>query len=324
MRASQLILPVMRERSDMPLWAEGRTKIPPPRFVMSFGTPGDGPGEFHSPIGIAIDSHDEIYVTEFHTHRVQVFDTSGKQLRMFAVDGQPGGIAVDQEGHVYVAPLLGHRIDVFDREGKALHSFGKQGSGDGEFQQPGGIAIAADGTVYVVDQANHRIQRFKPDGTFLGAWGKHGSAPGEFGGEGPAGSRLSGPHFAAFDAAGCLWTTEGANLRVQKFDANGKPLFAFSGAGDGPGCFGGRPADRTNPFEGPIGITIDHQGRVWVSSTNNRVQCFAQDGTFLTGIGDEGIEPGEFIIPHALAFDSAGYLYVVDASNQRVQKFEVR
>jgi sugar lactone lactonase YvrE len=323
LQASQLVLPVMREKSAVPLWATGATKIPPPQFVLSFGTPGDGAGEFHSPIGIAIDAQDEIYVTEFHTHRVQVFDTSGRHLRMFAVDGQPGGIAVDQEGRVYVAPLLGHRIDVFDREGQALDSFGHQGNGDGEFDEPGGIAIGPDGTVYVVDQGNHRIQRFTPDGTFLGQWGQHGSAPGQFGGAGPAGSRLSGPQFAVFDADGHLWTTEGANLRVQEFDPAGKPLLAFAGEGEGPGCFGGRPADRTNPFEGPIGIAVDHMGRLWVSSTNNRVQCFARDGTFLTGIGDEGIEPGEFIIPHAMAFDSQGALYIVDASNQRVQKFAV-
>lgn len=90
----------------------------------------------------------------------------------------------------------------------------------------------------------------------------------------------------------------------------------------GAGHFSGRPRDRTNPFEGPIGITVDLQNRVWVSSTNNRVQCFSPDGKFLTGLGDEGAEPGEFIIPHARAIYSRGFLYVVDASNQRIEKFD--
>jgi hypothetical protein len=31
--------------------------------------------------------------------------------------------------------------------------------------------------------------------------------------------------------------------------------------------------------------------------------------------------PGEFVIPHGLAIDSRDRLYVVDASNQRVQVF---
>lgn len=109
---------------------------------------------------------------------------------------------------------------------------------------------------------------------------------------------------------------------VLVFDADGKPLFAWTGIGDTAGCFGGRPKDRTNPFEGPIGIAVDLKGRIWVSGTNNRVQCFSSDGKFLTGIGDEGAEPGEFIIPHAMAIDSRGLLYVVDSSNQRIQVFE--
>lgn len=319
---SRLVLPVLQARSDVPVWAEGATSIPPPKFIKQFGTQGDQPGELHSPIGIAIDDHDRIYVTEFKNNRVQVFDQDGNSLNTIAVANQPGGIAVDKQGRIYVALMLDHKIVVFDADGKPLREWGKPGAGDGEFTQPGGIAIGPDGSVYVVDQVNHRIQRFSPDGMFVAKWGGHGSQPGQFGGEGPLGSRLSGPHFCAFDASGHLYTTEGANLRIQRFDAEGKPLSQWTGIGEGPGGFGDRPADRANPFDGPIAITVDHQGRIWVSSTNNRVQCFSPEGKFLTGIGDEGAEPGEFIIPHGLAIDSRGWLYVVDASNQRVQVFD--
>jgi sugar lactone lactonase YvrE len=298
--------------------------VPPPKFIKQFGTQGDLPGELHSPIGIAIDTQDRIYITEFKNNRVQVFDTDGNSLQTIAVASQPGGIAVDKEGRIYVALMVDHKIVVFDADGQPLREWGKSGSGDGEFSQPGGVAIGRDGSVYVVDQANHRIQRFSAGGTLLAKFGGHGSEAGQFGGDGPLNSRLSGPHFCAFDRDGHLYTTEGANLRVQQFDADGKPLLAWTGAGEGPGCFGGRPADRTNPFEGPIGIAVDQQGRIWVSSTNNRVQCFSADGKFLTGIGDEGGETGEFIIPHGLAIDSHGWLYVVDASNQRVQVFELQ
>lgn len=321
---SRLILPLMRAKSDVPVWAEGATSIPPPKFVREFGSLGDKPGELHSPIGIAIDSQDRVYVTEFHNKRVQIFDAHGRSLRMISVPTQPGGIAVDSQGRIYVALMLSHNVLVFDAEGKQIADFGKSGAGDGEFNQPGGIAIGPDGSVFVVDQANHRIQHFTTDGKFLSKWGEHGNAVGQFGGDGPKNSRLSGPHFCTFDHSGNLYTTEGANLRVQRFDATGKPLFAWSGIGEQAGHFGGRPKDRTNPFAGPIGITVDHKDRVWVSSTNNRVQCFSPEGKFLTGIGDEGAEPSEFIIPHAMAIDSHGLLYVVDSSNQRVQVFELQ
>ncbi|MCA9062519.1 MAG: CocE/NonD family hydrolase [Planctomycetaceae bacterium] len=321
---SRLVLPVTQERKALVSWAQRDAKLLPPRFVREFGTEGDQPGEFHSPVGIAIDSQDRIYVTEFRNKRVQVFDVSGHSVQIIPVESEPGGIAVDQQGRIYVALMLGHRIVVFDPQGTKVAEWGTEGSADGQFSQPGGIAIATDGSVLVVDQQNHRIQRFTPDGQFVSQWGEYGSEAGQFGGDGPRGSRLSGPHFAAIDAAGHVYTTEGANLRIQKFSAEGVPLQEWTGEGDRAGRFGVRSEDRSNPFEGPIGVVVDHASRIWVSSTNNRVQCFSPDGEFLTGMGIEGAGQSEFIIPHGLAVDSKGRLYVVDASNQRVQVFETR
>ena len=58
------------------------------------------------------------------------------------------------------------------------------------------------------------------------------------------------------------------------------------------------------------------------SSSNSRLQCFTTEGKYLTGLLVEGDEPGQFVIPHALAVDSKGFLYVVDSSNHRIQKFK--
>jgi DNA-binding beta-propeller fold protein YncE len=60
-----------------------------------------------------------------------------------------------------------------------------------------------------------------------------------------------------------------------------------------------------------------------VSSLNDRVQAFTLDGKYLFGISTSGEEPGQLSKPHGMAFDSAGNLYVADASNQRIQKFAV-
>ena len=66
---------------------------------------------------------------------------------------------------------------------------------------------------------------------------------------------------------------------------------------------------------------MDRQDRVWVSATNNRVQQFTNAGKYLRGVGGEGTEPGRFRLPHGVALDSRGCLYVVDTMNARVQKF---
>jgi sugar lactone lactonase YvrE len=60
-----------------------------------------------------------------------------------------------------------------------------------------------------------------------------------------------------------------------------------------------------------------------VSATNSRVQQFTNDGKYLRGIGGLGAKPGQFRVPHALALDSRGFLYVSDTMNGRVQKFDV-
>jgi sugar lactone lactonase YvrE len=301
--------------------ARGEPKEPAIQFLLQWGKLGKGPGEFHSPIGIAINAKDEVFVTEFKNNRVQKFSPDGKFLGQFPVAEMPGGIAVDRKGRVYVAPLLAHKVCVYDEAGKLLGEWGKQGKADGELDQPGGIAVAPDGTVYVADQVNRRVQRFTPEGKFLAKWGEYGSKPGQFDGVENPNSRTGGPNFLACDRQGNVYTTEAKLGRVQKFTADGKPVLAFGDNGTGPGGFGGRPMN----LPGPIGIAVDRCGRIWVSATNNRVQCFSPEGKFLFGLEslEAGDKPGEFHTPHGLAFDSRDRLYVVDAQNQRVQKFAV-
>ena len=47
---------------------------PAAKFVLAWGKKGDQPGEFHSPIAIAINNKDEVYVTDLNNARVQKFE----------------------------------------------------------------------------------------------------------------------------------------------------------------------------------------------------------------------------------------------------------
>jgi sugar lactone lactonase YvrE len=252
---------------------------------------------------------------------VQRFSAEGNRLGGFPVEAMPGGIAVGRGGNVYVAPMMSHKVCIYSPEGRLLKSWGKQGKGHGEFDQPGGIAVAPDGTVYVADQVNRRVQRFTPDGEFLLAWGEYGTKPGQFDGKERFPNRTGGPNFVAVDRAGFVYTTEAAPGRIQKFTPEGKPVASFGNNGTEPGGFGGRPRN----LPGPIAVCVETGGRIWVSSTNNRVQAFSPEGRFLGGAValEAGDAPGRFHTPHGLAFDSKGRLYVVDTQNYRVQTFAV-
>ncbi len=53
-----------------------------------------------------------------------------------------------------------------------------------------------------------------------------------------------------------------------------------------------------------------------------RISRFAADGTYLGGFGEFGSGPGQFAVPHAMAFDSQGRLFVADRGNSRIQIFD--
>jgi DNA-binding beta-propeller fold protein YncE len=305
------------------------------RFLLAWGQQGTREGEFHFPIGIAINKADQVFVTDHYNNRVQQFNKNGKFLAAFAVLPNPGGIAVDESGNIFITHFPAarlskdktpDRISVYSAQGKLLREWGRSGTADGELSWPGGIAISPDGRVYVADQTNRRVQVFHRLGKFLGKWGEYGTKPGQFGGNSGRTSRVGGPQFVALDRAGNVYTTEGSVGRVQKFTADGKFLLAWGDNADRPGSFGGVFTgfkDRKVSLQGPIAICIDREGKVWVSAVSGRIQQFTSDGKFLRGFGEPGAKPGQFYAPHGLAIDSRGHLYIVDAYNHRIQKFAV-
>jgi sugar lactone lactonase YvrE len=312
---------------------DAATVTRPARFVAAWGKKGDGPGEFNFPIGIALGPDGDLFVSDFYNARVQRFSLAGKFLSAFAVLPNPGGIAVDRDGSVYLTHFSAMRsneerkpdhVSVYSAGGKLLRQWGRTGTGDGKFDYPGGIAVSPGGRVYVADQTNRRVQVFDRQGKFLFKWGAYGTDPGQFGGNTSPKSRVGGPQFVALDAAGNVFTTEGSVCRVQQFTADGKFLLAWGSNEDRPGAFGGGFREIKSSLRGPIGICFDAAGRVWVSAVSGRVQQFTADGKYLRGAGaGQGSGPGQFLAPHGVVTDGRGGLYVVDAYNHRVQKFDV-
>ena len=55
----------------------------------------------------------------------------------------------------------------------------------------------------------------------------------------------------------------------------------------------------------------------------SRVQILNPDLTFHSSISSEGSGNGQFNGPHDVAFDSAGNMYVTDATNNHIQVFKL-
>lgn len=304
-------------------------------FVLEWGEQGEAPGQFDIPIDIAINSADEIYITDHYNGRIQKFDANGKPLAAFSVAPNPGGIAIAANGDLYIThfaaaarsqkPGAEDCVTVHTPDGQEKFRWGKHGKGDGEFDCPGGIALSSDERVYVADQTNHRVQVFDPTGKFLLKWGEYGNAPNQFGGGDAVYSRTGGPQFVTLDNEGNVWTTESMGCRVQVFTHDGAFLRAWGSSEDKPGAFGGKfMGFKSGParLQGPVSLRFAKDDTLWITTISGRIQQFTKDGNCVGGVfNGQGDAPGQFYAPHGLALDSKGNLYVVDAFNHRIQKF---
>jgi len=134
--------------------------------LFSFGPSGSAPGEFNSPWGIDTNAAGDVYVADSGNSRIQVFDSKGSFLRLWAPPSSPEKIAVDPQGSVYVVGSDNH-IYRFDSNDQLVDMWGSNGSGPGQFRHPNGIDVDAEGYVYISDAENHRIQRFTPNGNLV-------------------------------------------------------------------------------------------------------------------------------------------------------------
>jgi DNA-binding beta-propeller fold protein YncE len=136
------------------------------------------------------------------------------------------------------------------------------------------------------------------------------------------------PHGFSVDRNGDVWVTDGQagggkGHTVIKFAPDGKILMTLGKpgvAGDAPGMFNA-PSDVVTAPDGDIFVADGH-GILQGQPTNDRIVKLSKDGAFIKAWGKHGSEPGEFDVPHSLALDSAGRLYVGDRSNSRVQIFD--
>ncbi len=133
------------------------------------------------------------------------------------------------------------------------------------------------------------------------------------------------PHGICVDREGNVWVTDGQGRdgkghQVFKFSPDGQVLMTLGKAGvagDGPDTFN-QPDDVAIAPDGDIFVSDGHTPGMG----NARVTKFSKDGKFIKQWGEHGSAPGEFEVPHALAFDSRGRLFVGDRANNRIQIFD--
>jgi sugar lactone lactonase YvrE len=177
-----------------------------------------------------------------------------------------------------------------------------------------GVATNSKGHTFVYHRsATTQLFEFDQNGNFLKEIGK-----GYYG--------FEFAHSVRVDAEDNIWTVdEGTNV-VTKFSPEGKVLMVLGrrpAAVNGALTTSGEAQNQKYIFCRPTDVAWDLQGDIFVSDgyCNNRVMKYDRNGRFLAEAGSDkaGKEPGQFNLPHGIAADAQGNVYVADRTNFRYQ-----
>jgi DNA-binding beta-propeller fold protein YncE len=158
----------------------------------SWGVPGQGPGEFLLPHGLAVAGDGRVFVCDRENDRIQIFDPDGQYLAEWTDTRRPTHIVFDAQGRAYVSELWWQpgqtsgrygpagdtrsgRVSVYDKDGRVLARWGgADPAAAGSFAAPHGIAVDSRRDVYVsevtwtfagsrghVPETCHTFQKFR-------------------------------------------------------------------------------------------------------------------------------------------------------------------
>jgi hypothetical protein len=135
-------------------------------------------------------------------------------------------------------------------------------------------------------------------------------------------------HAVRVDRDDNIWAVDEGTNMVIKFNPDGRVAMvigrrpeAIEGlAAAGPGT----PAPEPYVFSRPTDVGWDAAGNIFVTDGygNSRVVKFDKNGRFLKQAGTRGSQPGQLNLPHTMAMDAQGNVYVGDRGNARLQVFD--
>ena len=168
-----------------------------------------------------------------------------------------------------------------------------------------GVDVDVHDNVYVFQRSEAMpIMVFDRNGKFLRTFGQ---------------GVFKQPHFLRVDPSGEIWVTDRQNVQAYKFSSDGKLLMTLGKKG----VFGDNTSQ--DAFNGVADVAVAKNGDVFIADgegATTRVVKFSKDGMFIKWWGGKGTEPGQFNVPHSIAMDSKGRIYVADRSNNRIQIFD--
>jgi sugar lactone lactonase YvrE len=176
-----------------------------------------------------------------------------------------------------------------------------------------GVGVDSSDTVYLLTRSQPRVIVYASDGAFVRSWGE------ELFSEKPHGLTVAPDDtvYVVDEAAHCIYQFSSAGDLLRTI---GTPGLAAETGYDGATMesITGGP-----PFNRPTNLAVAPSGDLYVTDGygNCRVHRHSGDGELLQSWGEPGGGPGEFRLPHGIAIDEEGVVWIADRENHRIQRF---
>ncbi|CAF4553685.1 unnamed protein product [Rotaria socialis] len=229
---------------------------------------GNGLHQLNQPTDVLIDKEtDSLIICDFVNQRVVRWSRrSGTTQGEILIDNiKCNGVAMDEQRYLYVSDVGKHevrRYQLGEKNGTLVAGGNDKGDGLNQLNFPTYLFVDRQQNVYVSDNENHRVMKWV-EGS------KEGIVVAGGQGQGSALTQLYYPRGIFVDTLGTLYVADTLNHRVMHWTQGDKKqgTVIVGGNGEGKGA---------NQFNGPVGLSFDRQGNLYVVDfNNNRVQRFS-------------------------------------------------
>jgi sugar lactone lactonase YvrE len=282
------------------------------------------------PLGIAVDSSGNIYVTDLGVSSVLVYPALGGSTGLLnesptaTISGSktglsfPYGIAVDSSANIYVADFVAASVFVYPplASSTGLLNEAPTATISGSTSAligPHGVALDSKGNIYVADSSAAKVFVYPSLGSSTGLLNEAPTIT-----IGGSNTGLNSPNGIGLDSTGDIYVV------------NVSSVFVYPALGSSTGLLNEAPTTTisttmTTGLSFPQGIALDSSGNIYVTECPN---CYTggrgSPGVYVYPAGSNAnIAPSTIITgsstdlesPQGIALDSSGNIYVADSGD---------